>query len=87
MVNENDLNRARQLVASCWCSDTTQNIVMIPELAEEFAKLTAKLIDNIEMAWGLIANSDWEERSEDWQRAATKWRDEVWNPLCEMKVF
>ena len=34
----------------------------------------------IDCAWGLIANvsgGDWTEQARDWQRAAIKWRDEI----------
>lgn len=37
-----------------------------------------------EIAWGIIANAgggDWTLESEEWQKAAARWRDEHWHPL------
>lgn len=81
---------AMQIAAQCWCDPRTETRVMDPDLAQVFAeKLDAereKLVDIIELAWGLIANAyggDWGSASEEWEKAAVKWRDEHWHPLLE----
>lgn len=47
-------------------------------------------IDDLEIAWGIIANvsnGDW-ARSQDpeWVAAAERWRDEVWHPALSAYV-
>ena len=40
-----------------------------------------RLRDDMEAAWGLIANAyggDWDRASPVWKRAAERWRDEAW---------
>lgn len=42
------------------------------------AEENAKLREQLEMAWGIIANAgggDWQKESQEWQAAAAKWRD------------
>ena len=43
-----------------------------------------KLMDSMELAWGLIANAGlysggWDSQSGEWVRAAEKWRDDHWH--------
>lgn len=45
----------------------------------------AKLREELELAWGIIANAgggDWFKESQEWQDAAAKWRDEFYAPFC-----
>jgi hypothetical protein len=55
-------------------------------LAEHDKALTdriAKLMDGMELAWGVIANAgggDWDLERPEWKEAAIRWRDEHWHP-------
>lgn len=43
----------------------------------------ARLMDALEMAWGLIANAgegNWGRERPEWKEAAERWRDEYWHP-------
>ena len=45
-------------------------------------------MDLLESAWGIIANAgggDWTTQTDDWQRAAARWREE-YHSIPEMKL-
>ncbi len=45
---------------------------------------TAKLSEELELAWGIIANvhgGDWDKESKEWQDAAIRWRDRYFASL------
>lgn len=39
------MDEARQIAAQCWCAESTQHLVMIPELAEAFARVLTAWMD------------------------------------------
>jgi hypothetical protein len=54
--------------------------------AEQDRAEVLRLMDAMELAWGVIANVDrgnWHMQSEEWRNAATYWRDEHWHPALE----
>ena len=70
------------IAAECWCQKETEDREMDVALATEFAKCVEKLLDSMEVAWGLIANAyggDWDTASPKWKAAAKRWRDEHWH--------
>ena len=78
MKKETAIEKAAQL----WCKPSTQHKQMDVELAEAFADTlvseTEPLADELESAWGIIANAgggDWTKETPEWQEAAAKWRD------------
>lgn len=43
-----------------------------------------KMVEAAEMLWGVVANvsgGDWTLQSEEWQKAAARWRDNYFNLL------
>ena len=75
---------ASHLAAQCWCDPETEHLNMDSDLAKAFAKRLDNLIDGLESAWGLIANSyggDWELANPDWRLAAERWREEYWHKV------
>jgi hypothetical protein len=69
---------ALELAAQCWCDPETEKLVMIPELAEAFAKRLVKRDVLLDMAWVIIANAsggNWKLETEDWTKAAEAWCD------------
>lgn len=46
-MNNDIIEKAKEIVAQCWCEPETSNIVMIPELAEAFAKRLAEKMEVI----------------------------------------
>lgn len=51
---------------------------------ESAAEIT-RLRNDIETAWGIIANAhggDWEKATPEWRKAAERWRDEVWHRIA-----
>lgn len=76
------IETAREKAAQAWCAPATKNKVMDVELANAVADIlryeTAPLEDELEAAWGIIANAgggDWQKESPEWREAAAKWRD------------
>jgi len=70
------------IAAQAWCEPQSSGKVMDPELATAFATVVQRLVDGIEVAWGIIANAhggDWASASPEWRSAATRWRNECWN--------
>lgn len=57
------------------------------ELADKVLSHDSKASEACEVAWGIIANvggwagGGWESQGEEWQAAATRWRDDYWHPL------
>jgi hypothetical protein len=73
---------AIQIASSCWQRPTTSDVEMDVRLGYVFAEVVEQLIDRMEYGWSIIANvsgGDWEKQSEDWQKAAAKFRDECWD--------
>ena len=78
METDTQLSLARQKAAQAWCAPTTENIVMIPEIAEEFAKIlnevwsqpwlgnatTRELLDEIKARIEVDGNLDYRTVSE-----------------------
>ena len=82
----NKQSGALQIAARCWCTEKTQDRVMDPELAEEFAKVIETFANRLEYAWTVIANAgggDWTKETKDWQEAAARFRDEDWHATCD----
>ncbi len=55
------------------------------DVPSDSATEIARLRDDIETAWGIIANAhhgDWERASQDWRKAAECWRDEAWHRIA-----
>ena len=68
------------IAARCWCDEETESITMDTALATAFAKRVQVLTDELELAWGIIANAyggDWElaSKASGWKKAAIAWRD------------
>ena len=85
MTGDDQLTRGRILAGGCWGGPASDR-VMDPVLADQFAKVAARLIDRLEYAWTIIANAgggDWTRETPDWQTAAAKWRDECWNTTLD----
>lgn len=61
----------------------------IRQLCGEIDRLKKARLNDLEAAWGIIANAfggDWGAASPEWKKAAERWRDEVWHPaLDQMK--
>jgi hypothetical protein len=59
--------------------------------ADEIERLRAeveRLMDGMELAWGLIANGQYWDRTDgrrygEWNEARAKWRDEHWHPALD----
>lgn len=65
----------------------------VPQIDEPALPLPGDVQPNIEpenaldLAWGIIANvsgGDWSQQSEEWRKAATRWRDELY--ACPLGV-
>ena len=83
------IEEARGIVAAAWCDGRNSKTEMDVNLAESFAEILVEQVnrfeDDIEIAWGIIANAgggDWGKESEGWQEAAVRWRDDVWNKIA-----
>ncbi len=51
------------------------------KIADPVTTENARLKEAVEIAWGIIANaggSDWTRETEEWQKAAARWRDEFY---------
>lgn len=51
---------------------------------------TARLMDAMELAWGVIANAhggNWDEAAAEWRAAAERWRDEHWHPALDRNGY
>lgn len=58
---------------------------MIVKLTDQRTK---RLLDHLELAWGIIANAgagEWKNESKLWQDAAAEWRKEYFSILKEAK--
>jgi len=61
------------------------------QLRADFAAERAeveRLMDGMELAWGLIANGQYWDRTDgrkydEWNEARAKWRDEHWHPALD----
>lgn len=54
------------------------NSILRSEIAQAIDIATAKLREELEPAWGIIANAhggDWQKATREWQVAAAQWRD------------
>jgi len=72
------------MAAQIWCDPRVSDVVMDDVLAQVIAEKFNNLVDSIELAWGIIANSyggDWDLASPEWKRAAENWRDNKWHKL------
>ena len=76
------IQTAREKAAQAWCAPLNTKTGMDTDLANAFADIlrneTALLEDELELAWGIIANAgggDWQKESPEWQAAAAKWRE------------
>ncbi len=50
---------------------------------------TERLLEGMELAWGIIANAyggDWSLAPQEWRRAAERWRDKEWHPALKRKT-
>jgi hypothetical protein len=50
--------------------------------ADHGVREVVRLMDSLELAWGIIANAhggDWSEASPEWREAAERWRDMHWH--------
>jgi hypothetical protein len=57
---------------------------MVTLLAEKDAEIE-RLMEGMELAWGLLANGQYWDRADgrkygEWNEARVKWRDEHWHP-------
>ena len=79
---------ALQLAAQAWAQEETENAEVDVALGVGVARVIDPLLDQLELAWGLIANAgggDWNKESEKWTEAANKWRDE-WHNILDAKL-
>jgi len=75
---EGNNTRALEMAAQCWCGDETRSITMDTRLAKAFAERLEPMLDDMDTAWGLIANAfggDWDRAGNDWRQAAGRFRD------------
>ena len=84
------IQTAREKAAQAWCAPLNAKTVMDTNLANAFADIlrneTALLADELELAWGIIANAgggDWQKETPEWRDAVVKWR-ERYHFLCVM---
>lgn len=67
-----------ELAAQAWCAETTQTKEMDSVLATEFARILdsehKRLMDIIELAWGVIANAN----GGNWDTATDEWKQLAW---------
>lgn len=64
---------ALQFAAQAWCQETTSNKTFDSDMAKGVAEVIQPLLDELELAWGIIANSsggDWTKEVPDWVVAA-----------------
>jgi hypothetical protein len=62
-----------------------------PQVEVEIERLRAeveRLMEGMELAWGLIANGQYWDRTDgrrygEWNAARAKWRDEHWHPALD----
>jgi len=64
-----------------WLTLSAYSDIQIREVMAERDRLreeNARLFDEMELAWGIIANAggngDWSKESKEWQDAAQRWR-------------
>lgn len=67
------------------CNNDTPHVFPSQEKAFD------KLMDSMELAWGLIANAQYWDRSDlnkyaEWEAAKIKWRDEHWHPALNNEL-
>ena len=80
---------ALQLAAQAWAQEETINAVVDVALGVGVARVIDPLLDHLELAWGLIANAgqgDWNKESEEWTKAANRWRNE-WHNILDAKLL
>ncbi len=70
------------------CGDAADEIERLE--AENFRLATEieRLMEGMELAWGLLANGQYWDRTDgrrygEWNEARVKWRDEHWHPALE----
>ncbi len=73
-----DMERARGLVARCWCDPRTSGTKMDPALAEVFAERLVKLVNSAET---LYMAGRWVLEDERIQTTDQK-QAELWDDLC-----
>jgi len=76
--DEGNNTKALEIAAQCWCDDDTRSITMDTRLAKAFAERLESMLDDMDTAWGLIANAyggDWDKAGNDWRQAAGRFRD------------
>lgn len=66
------------VAARLWCDDRTRECILDPKVAQVASERFDALYDDLELAWGVIANAyggDWEKAHPEWREAAERWRD------------
>jgi hypothetical protein len=58
---------SKQLAAQIWCSKALSSRVLDTEITGEVAKIIDRLLDTVEIAWGIIANANWDNQNKEWQ--------------------
>ena len=79
---------ALQLAAQAWAQEETENAEVDVALGVGVARVIDPLLDQLELAWGLIANAgqgDWNIETKEWANAATKWRKN-WHNILDAKL-
>ena len=81
---------ATYLAANLWAKKSTSKCIVDMKIVNEAAKEFRCLIDQLEAAWGIIANAgggNWKTQTKPWQKAANKWRNNYNALVKRCRVF